>query len=162
MQTEAVRMSRSSPSGVTVIARAGGCRQKEDGRHCARFCHALTSEQRNLRTVVATVASLHGYDPHGCTTIFRTQFEESQNLKRFDFRACRDTRRGRPALPAPWTFPPRLDALRVHSLGALEGVRSGAGCGDNSFLVIQPTGRVGLTEALLAHGAAQPMSSTHG
>ena len=54
-----------------------------------------------------------------------------------------------PALPAPRPLRSCADTLKVHSLGGLEGGKSGAGYGDDSFLVIQPT-----SEVLLAHGAA--------
>ena len=39
-------------------------------------------------------------------------------------------------LPVPWKLRTRADMLMAHSLDAMDGVRSAAGCGDDSFLVI--------------------------
>ena len=39
-------------------------------------------------------------------------------------------------LPVPWKLRAQADALMAHSLDTMDGVRSAAGCGDHSFLVI--------------------------
>ena len=72
------------------------------------------------------------------------EFRQSQNFGKCDLGPPCACRRSRPALPAPWPLRSRADALQVHSLGGLDGARSSADHGDDSFPVIQPTGRVGL------------------
>ena len=75
-------------------------------------------------------------------------------LQQIRSRASMARRWSPPALPAPRPLRSCADTLKVHSLGGLEGGKSGAGYGDDSFLGIQPT-----SEVLLAHDAALLMSS---